>query len=231
MHVISCCCKAGQRKNGVNLGPDLLIKEMKKLANPFFHEIISDELFEKGDGYQMLYDMCNSTTNETLVLGGDHSIAISTVLSSLNKFKNNLKIIWVDAHADINTNMTSETKNKHGMPLSPAFKLMEPWITTVEDQYFIKPNQLVYIGLRSVDEPEKKFIENLGITAYYSTDVEKFGIEKIMDDICKKDNDDTLYHLSFDIDGIDPIYTPSTGTAEGNGITINDGVYITKYLS
>jgi arginase len=149
-------------------------------------------------------------------------------MSSLYKYKENLKVVWVDAHADINTFESSVSKNKHGMPLSPTFQLMEPWIKTKENQYYMKPHQLVYIGLRSVDEPEKEIIKNLGIEAYYANDVRNIGIENIMKNIINDNN--TTYHLSLDIDGIDPKYTPSTGTAEGEGITLNDGIYIIDSL-
>jgi arginase len=237
LKIFECCCKSGQKKIGPEFAPQILMNEIKKYAKNFQNITIADNEFSNNSGYQKLYDMSIDEYNniiptkiltKILTLGGDHSIGLATVMSSLYKYKENLKVVWVDAHADINTFETSFSKNKHGMPLSPTFQLMESWIKIREDQYYMKPHQLVYIGLRSVDEPEKEIIKNLGIEAYYASDVRNIGIENIMKNIIKDNN--TTYHLSLDIDGIDPKYTPSTGTAEGEGITLDDGIYIVDSL-
>jgi arginase len=226
--IISCCCKSGQKKRGPEIAPKLIVDEITKYTTNFTQTNISDEEFTSNIGYQRLYDASLSEFRNILTLGGDHSIGISTVFASLYKYKEKTKVIWVDAHADINTYNSSTTKNKHGMPLSPCFNLMNPWIRINNEQTYLQPSQLVYIGLRSVDEPEKEIIQNMGIKAYYSTDVAQLGIKNIMKEIMT--DDETIYHLSFDIDGIDPKYTPSTGTAEGSGISLNDGIYIVESL-
>jgi arginase len=237
LKILECCCKSGQKKLGPELAPQILMNEIKKYTEDFKNIIITDDEFVDNNGYQQIYDQSidehdnkirTKMLTKILTLGGDHSIGLSTVMSSLYKYRENLKVIWVDAHADINTFETSFSKNKHGMPLSPTLQLMEPWIKVRENQYYMKPHQLVYIGLRSVDEPEKEIIKNLGIEAYYASDVRNIGIENIMKNIIEDNK--TKYHLSFDIDGIDPKYTPSTGTAEGEGITLDDGVYIVDSL-
>jgi arginase len=230
MDVLLCCCRSGQQKQGPEMGPHFIMKKilpMVKHANTY---TISDREFTTDAGYQAIYDHSVSCKNKLLTLGGDHSIGLPTVMASLHKFKKKLKVIWVDAHADINTNDSSESKNTHGMPCSPLFGLMKPWIKTQND-LLLDPSQFVYIGLRSVDGPEEQFIRNLGIKSYYSSDVKKIGIEHVMKQIMENDKSDTVYHLSFDIDGLCSSVCPSTGTPENNGLTLWDGQYIIKTLN
>jgi arginase len=224
------CCKAGQKKCGVDKGALILLDKIRNFINPNktnLFEIITNNEFENNTGYQKLYNiMCN--TNEIFLnLGGDHSIGLPSVMASLYKYGNNFKIIWVDAHADINTRETSLSGNTHGMPLSPVFNLMEPWIKLKNNHTFALPEQLIYIGLRSVDEKEREFIDKLGIKTYYNTDVQKIGIKNIMNDIIEQ-NPNKYFHLSFDIDGLDAKVMPSTGTAEENGLSLEDGIHIVE---
>jgi arginase len=235
LNIFSSCCKAGQPKGGVELAPVVLLSKIRDIISRnslnlnAYNKFINNDEFENDDGYQNLYELNLESFQNTLNLGGDHSIALSTVKASATKYREQLKVIWVDAHADLNTFDSSFSKNKHGMPLSPVFKLMNPWIKVCEEQYYINPSQLVYIGLRSVDPPEKEFIEKLGIRVYYIEEVMEKGIQKVMEEILK-DDEDSEYHLSFDIDGIDPKYMPSTGTAEENGLSLNDGKHIIRTL-
>jgi len=234
LNVFSSCCKAGQPKGGVDLASIILWNRIRELISQqqlnlaASNEFINSDEFESNDGYQKLYGLNLSSNQHILNLGGDHSIALSTVLASLQKYREKLKVIWVDAHADLNTQESSFSKNKHGMPVSPVLKLMEPWIKVPENQYYMNPSQLVYIGLRSVDPPEKEFIEKLRIKVYYIEEVIERGIQPIMEEILRED--DSVYHLSFDIDGIDPKYMPSTGTIEENGLSLEDGKHIINEL-
>lgn len=219
MKTIIAAIKQGQKKDGVNIGACELIKALPFVKTSSYHIVTDDHHLP----YQKIYDESIDTTNIVLTLGGDHSIGLSTVGASLYKYGELLKVIWVDAHADINTEESSFSKNKHGMPLSPLFGLMEPWIIFKKD-IKLNPSQLVYIGLRNVDPFEQKVIDSLGIETYTATDVKNIGIENILSKIFNKSNN--YYHLSFDIDGIDSSYMPSTGTAEENGLSVDDGVKI-----
>jgi arginase len=232
VHIISCCCHSGQKKLGTELAPNLIINKIITKYPHFnisYHNINKDDFIDNS-GYQTLYNINKNILQPTISLGGDHSIGISTVMASFYKYKNNLKVIWVDAHADINTNKTSPSQNKHGMPISPMFNLMESWVNFDDDQYYPNPSQIIYIGLRSVDDGEKEIIKNLKIKAYYNTDVINLGIDKIMDEILGENLNDTQYHLSFDIDALDPKYAPSTGTTENYGLTLNQGNEIVSRL-
>ena len=93
-----------------------------------------------------------------LILGGDHSIAIGT-LAGAGMYFNNLGIIWFDAHADINTPITSPTGNVHGMPLAVSMGYGHPESTIIGKSFSkVKPRNIIYIRLREIDIEEEKLI-------------------------------------------------------------------------
>ena len=137
-------------------------------------------------------------------------------------------VIYVDAHADINTPQTTGSGNIHGMPLSfilgldrsiPEFQ----WINRI-----LPANKLVYIGLRDLDESEKEIIRNYGIKAFSMHEVDEYGIGKVvqmaLDHV--NPNRDLPIHMSFDIDALDPSVAPSTGVPVDRGLTSREGHYI-----
>jgi arginase len=223
MNLLLCAIKQGQLKNGCQYGPSELFHNLKRSD---FNCVTKIQDFNVNP-YQLIYRETLLSNNKMLVLGGDHSIGLSTVMGSLHKYKRDLKVIWVDAHADINTEESSYSKNKHGMPVSPLFNLMKPWIKT-KNNLFLKPEQFVYIGLRNLDKAEEVFISQIGMKAYYANDVKHIGIDKILNSIIRDDK--SIYHLSFDIDALDSFYVPSTGTPEPNGLSLDEGKYIVKTL-
>ncbi len=108
------------------------------------------------------------TDNFLLIIGGDHSIPIGTI-PPIFRARKNTGVVWVDAHADINTPETSRSGNIHGMPLGFLLGLVKNVNQLPSFQYFkpcMEPRDLVYIGLRDVDIAEKRMIKELGIRAY-----------------------------------------------------------------
>ncbi|EMC95778.1 hypothetical protein BAUCODRAFT_503751 [Baudoinia panamericana UAMH 10762] len=173
-----------------------------------------------------------------LTLGGDHSIAIGTISGTAKAIRERLgpgremAVIWVDAHADINTPETSESGNIHGMPVAfltglAREKAGEPFGWIGEDQR-VSVKKLVYIGLRDVDRGEKKILREHGIKAFSMHDVDRHGIGKVMDMALGWIGRDTPIHLSFDIDALDPMWAPSTGTAVRGGLTLREGDFIAE---
>jgi arginase len=185
--------------------------------------------------------------NFFLSIGGDHSIAIGTISGLLDTYASpkqndaDLCVIWVDAHADINTPAGSISGNIHGMPVAflmreeslvdswtiPGFEWMDPSSTTRNRR--LNPRKLVYIGLRDVDEAEEEILRRFNIKSYRMPDVRSKGINKVMEEIIDYLNlgsDSTSkdrLHLSFDIDGLDPGACPATGTAVEDGLTVDEG--------
>lgn len=159
-----------------------------------------------------------------LVLGGDHSIAIGTVAGLREQYKN-LGVIWFDAHADMNTPETTPSGNIHGMPLAICLGLGDDrLINIVSNAAKVKPENIIIIGARSVDPGEKELIKKLGIKVYTMHEIDRLGMTKVMEDTIdyiKKQQVDGV-HLSLDLDGIDPLYTPGVGTPVPGGITYRE---------
>jgi arginase len=171
-----------------------------------------------------------------LTLGGDHSIAIGTISGTAKAIRERLgrdmAVIWVDAHADINTPETSDSGNIHGMPVAFLTGLASDkpdapfgWI---KDEHRVSVKKLVYIGLRDVDRGEKKILRENGIKAFSMHDIDRHGIGKVMDMALGWIGSDTPIHLSFDIDALDPRFAPSTGTAVRGGLTLREGDFIAE---
>nr|WP_106781767.1 arginase [Lysinibacillus timonensis] len=159
-----------------------------------------------------------------LVLGGDHSIAIGT-LAGLAKHYNNLGVIWYDAHADLNTPETTPSGNIHGMPLAISLGLGNNQLVNINGYGpKIKPENVIIIGARSVDPGEKELIKELGIKVYSMHEIDRLGMTKVIEESIayfKQRNVDGV-HLSLDLDGLDPLYTPGVGTPVPGGITYRE---------
>jgi len=179
-----------------------------------------------------------------LALGGDHSIAIGTVSGTSRAVRErlgkDLAVIWVDAHADINTPELSLSGNVHGMPVafltglascrsSPSSPEEEQegifdWLPA--EKPALSTTRLVYIGLRDVDRAEKLLLRRHGIRAFSMHDIDAHGIGRVMELALAHIGADTPIHLSFDVDALDPQWAPSTGTPVRGGLTLREGDYI-----
>ncbi|PAV23813.1 arginase [Pyrrhoderma noxium] len=163
-----------------------------------------------------------------LTIGGDHSLAMGTVSGTLSRYPDAC-LIWIDAHADINTVESTESGNIHGMPVSFLLGLNQPNIPEYEwIKPLLTPDRLVYIGLRDVDGGEKKIIKENGIKAFSMHEVDKYGIGRVVEMALDHVNPDRTrpIHLSFDVDALDPSVAPSTGTPVRGGLTFREGHYI-----
>jgi arginase len=147
-----------------------------------------------------------------LVLGGDHSIAIGTLAGVARARKEPPGLIWIDAHGDINTPLTSPSGNVHGMPVSIAL-----------DERNIVPEKTVLIGLRDVDAGERRRIKELGVRAFSMSEIDRIGMVRVMEEtIAIVGTDPRNVHVSFDMDGIDPREAPGVGTAVPGGLTYRE---------
>ncbi|TNF28346.1 MAG: arginase [Deltaproteobacteria bacterium] len=255
--LIQAAAWIGQRKEGTNLAPGwlkhrglldvlretfLTIDDLPELRETLLEEedqIFAEHFSARAYNFPSVakYNRHLSTLveeqmnllNFVLTVGGDHSIALGT-LSGVLRANPNTKIIWVDAHTDINTPETSPSGNIHGMPLSFLMKLYQHPMT---DEYMdfvprLDPKNVIVIGARDIDKGEVELITKTGMTVYTSKEVKAYGIETVIKEARKKldpYNKDP-FHISFDVDGIDPTYAPSTGTAVAGGLTLNEAKYL-----
>lgn len=166
-----------------------------------------------------------------LTLGGDHSLGIGTIDGHV-KVMQNVAVIWVDAHADLNTNKTSESGNVHGMPVALLTSELSDYWPHLPGMDWQQPmlsiRNVAYIGLRSVDRYERLVIEKFGITAFGMEDVERYGIHDVISMAIDKIDPDGVksLHVSFDIDSLDPLEAPSTGTAVRGGLSLREAIHI-----
>lgn len=171
-----------------------------------------------------------------LVLGGDHSMAIGTIagIAAHCKKKNKrLGVIWIDAHSDINTPDSSPSGNIHGMPVAVALGIGAPELTTIGGDFTkLQPNQIVMMGLRSIDEGERVLIRKLRIEAYTMADLDKQGVHRIIAKVLSsmRAKVDHL-HVSFDLDSVDPMFASGVGTPVPGGLTYREAHLIMEAIA
>ncbi|MCO6465263.1 MAG: arginase [Bradyrhizobiaceae bacterium] len=162
-----------------------------------------------------------------LILGGDHSMSIGSLAgigAHCQKTGKTLGVIWVDAHADMNTEQTTPSGNIHGMPLAVAMGYGHPDLLRVGGEFRkLDPRNLAIIGLRSIDPGERELIKELGVAAYTMFDVDKLGMyeiaSRVLEDMSR--SVDHL-HISFDVDGVDPSIASGVGTPVPGGLSYRE---------
>ena len=162
-----------------------------------------------------------------IVLGGDHSIAAGTV-SGVAEFyrKKNQRIglLWIDAHTDINTPESSPSGNVHGMPLGAIMGLFRSPLT---DMYGfspkVQPGNCALVGIRDVDNVERENIRKSGVHVFTMRDIDERGMRSVMEEALRLAGRGTVgYHVSLDLDWIDPEDAPGVGTPVWGGATYRE---------
>jgi len=171
-----------------------------------------------------------------LVMGGDHSIAIGTIAGVAEFFRardQKLGLIWVDAHADMNTPEISPSGNIHGMPLATVLGLGHPRLVEMGGFWpKVDKRNVCLIGIRDLDESERQVVLGSGIHAYTMRDVDERGMRAIMQEAIGFAGDGTAgFHVSFDLDGMDPRDVPGTGTPVKGGISWREANLIMEMVS
>ena len=255
----------GQSREGVDLGPEYVLKAglIQQLNSMDYNTILTGdkihyykEFFPESDKpigiikrprtvgivTKIIADQVYNHAKMgrlALQIGGDHSMAIGTISGVARAVKErlgqDLKVIWVDAHSDINTPQTTETGNLHGMPLSFLTGMVKEKIEGLEwIEPCLKPENLVFIGLRDVDKGEREILKKFNIKAFSMHEVDGYGIGKIIDmtmeHLSQGEHPQSPIHLSFDIDALDPSVASSTGTPVRGGLTFREGHYICEAL-
>lgn len=162
-----------------------------------------------------------------LVLGGDHSIAMGTVSGMSAHFRNrgsSLGLIWVDAHADMNTPDTSPSGNIHGMPLACLLGSGPAELTGLCGfTPKVAAGRVALVGLRSVDEIERLNVRGAGVHPFTMRDIDERGLPAVMREAIQIVSQGTAgFHLSFDMDSVDPREAPGVGTPVQGGITYRE---------
>lgn len=162
-----------------------------------------------------------------LCIGGDHSIAIGTINGALSYFHSQgeeLGLIWIDAHADMNTPATSESGNVHGMPLSAVLGLGHDKLTKIgKPGKRLRPENVALLGIRNLDHGEKEFVRQTGIHYFTMTDIDQRGMYAVITDALERiSRRCSAIHLSFDLDSVDPLWAPGVSTPVQGGLTYRE---------
>ena len=162
-----------------------------------------------------------------LALGGDHSIAVGTASGVSRFFRekgHNVGILWLDAHADMNTPDTSPSGNVHGMPLACVVGMGPRELTELYGYApKIHPRNAVIVGLRDVDQLEKPHVRDSGVRAFTMRDIDERGLRSVMDEAIRLASDGTAgFILSLDMDFVDPRDAPGVGTPVRGGVTYRE---------
>lgn len=186
-----------------------------------------DEIAKKSEELARKVESSLEQGHFPLCLGGDHSMALGTIagISSYCR-KNNLElgIIWIDAHADMNTEETTPSGNIHGMPVAASMGYGAGRLTHLYGfSPKVKPENCHLIGLRSIDQQERETIKNLNVSVYTMTDIDKIGIHRVINRVLNdlKGKVDHI-HVSFDLDSVDPEAAPGVGTPVSGGLSFRE---------
>jgi len=186
-----------------------------------------------------LADVVGKTLEEKkfpLVLGGDHSIAMGTIagVSSFHKRQHQeIGVIWIDAHGDMNTPETTPSGNIHGMPLAVCLGKGAPQLINIADEFRkLNSNHVVLIGVRSLDQREQEFIRESGITVFSMADIDRLGIYNVMTEALRIATQEThALHVSLDMDSLDPSEAPGVGTPALGGLTYREAHTIMEMIA
>ncbi len=178
-----------------------------------------------------------------LIIGGDHAIAMGSIAAGLNHHGESMALLWIDAHADVNTPGSSKTGRIHGMPVAALMgkpsgvmgERHEEWnrLLAALGPKRLKMDHMSWFGLRDVDPPERKLIRDdeacLASTMHH---IDRYGLiwELRRFDVWMKQSKATHLWISFDVDAMDPILAPGTGTSVTGGLSYREAHLVAEVL-
>jgi arginase len=162
-----------------------------------------------------------------LTLGGDHSIAVGSVAAvaaAHRRRERRIGLLWIDAHADMNTPESSPSGNVHGMPLASLLGFGAPALVELGGPGAkVDPKHVAVVGLRDVDATERDIVRRTGVHAYTMADIDRRGMWSVMTEALAFVLDGTAgVHVSLDVDGLDPEIAPGVGTPVRGGLSYRE---------
>lgn len=227
-------CGIGAGKYGAELGVwDLYYSLNKKFNHLSFNNIYYNQSNKTklevipvlADFYKNIQADITKNFNKDdkhLFLIGDHSGAIATWSSLSNNLKEDIGIIWVDAHLDLHTPTTTPSKNVHGMPVATLMGYGDSLLTSLIDNK-IKPENFVFIGTRDYEKEELALLNKLGIKVFYMDNISRNNVKDVFNQACDYLKNKVKYFgLSLDIDSMEPSQMPGTGCYNPGGLLLED---------
>jgi arginase len=162
-----------------------------------------------------------------LVLGGDHSVAIGSIAAQAIHQRaqgRSVGVVWIDAHADMNTPETSPSGNIHGMPLGVCLGSgARELVALAGGVPALDARHVALVGVRDLDAEERRLVRESGVRCYTMSEIDARGMPTCLDEAFARATDGTAgVHLSFDLDGVDPEVAPGVGTPVPGGLTYRE---------
>jgi len=250
IRVIGVPLDLGQSRRGVDMGPSAVrvaglearlealghvvedagnisvaIAEQKKEGDP--HAKYLKEITATCTKHAELVVKTLEAGKVPVVLGGDHSVAAGTVAGVAEFYRRQeqkIGLVWIDAHSDINTPSTSPSGNVHGMPLAAIMGLGPPELSNIFGfSPKVLPENCVIVGVRDIDGFEKENIRKAGVEVFTMRDIDERGMRVVMEEALRMAGRGTAgYHISLDMDWIDPEDAPGVGTPVRGGATYRE---------
>lgn len=217
-----------------------LQKELDPRANVYEENDIKSEYNPKLLNLERVVDNCRrckeyaseilKAGDTPILLGGDHSISMGSVSATASYFEN-IGVVWIDAHGDINTETTTISGNIHGMSIASLLGLGSKYLTDISGDHLpIKPENILYLGLRDLDPGEIDFLEKLPIKYYSYQDIKEKGLSDVLEEVRQSWNA-TDIHVSVDLDSMDPLEMPGVSVPVNEGFSVNEVEEILSFLS
>jgi arginase len=199
-------------------------------ANPWLDAVEGyRHLAEVAAWNRVVHEAVHAALSESfmpILLGGDHCLAIGSISAVARHCRDvgkNLRVLWLDAHTDFNTNALTPTGNVHGMPVAALCGYGPDELTSIGGVTpAIAPSVMRQIGIRSVDEGEKRFVKQAGLEVFDMRYIDEMGMRHTMQTALAGIDDNTHLHVSFDVDFLDASIAPGVGTALKGGPTYRE---------
>lgn len=229
---IGACCGSSAGIRGCENAPDILRRTNKAIHNKFLgsayvpSDIIDfDEMMELDIFFNELAELTHDAVSQgrfPITLGGDHGIAIGSWAGVVPQ-GTDFGLIWIDAHLDLHTYDSSDSKNIHGMPTRT---LLGDGISSFVDTHYkgakIKPKNIAYIGIRSFEKAEQECVDALGLKVYMASEVLQRGFGVCLNEVITDfESRGIPYGMSFDVDSLDPVHIGATGTPVNGGLALD----------
>ena len=170
-----------------------------------------------------------------ILLGGDHCLglgSITAVARHCRETGKQLRVLWLDAHADFNTSQVTPSGNVHGMPVACLCGLGPRELTHLGgDAPAIQPEAIRQIGIRSVDEGEKRLVQEYGLDVYDMRYIDEVGMKRAMEEALEGVDENTHLHVSFDVDFLDPSIAPGVGTTVPGGPNYREAQLVMEMIA
>ena len=240
----------GANRRGVDMGPSALrvtgladrlralgydVKDFGDVDVPLPEECDIGEPNKKfaDDIREVCEDVCEMVLKALkqgrlpVVLGGDHSLAMGSIAATAKSFREKKKkvgVIWFDAHGDMNTPESTNSGNVHGMPLAHVLGMGDKELASIGGfAPKVDEANCALVGVRDLDEREKKLIHDSGVRVFTMKDIDQRGASRVMDEAIEVASKGTAgIHVSFDIDACDPSVAPGVGTPKKGGLNYRE---------